>query len=135
VKLLIAAAEAVERASQIPAGVRLLIDGATEIWVMSPSVVSPIQWLTGGVDEARRSAEQRLDVILDQLNGEGIAASGMRGDELGPTAFDDALSQFPAEHVVISFGTAKQGSWQRRQAINHLVDRYQIPFTIFWVHD
>ena len=48
---------------------------------MSPSLVSPIEWLTGGVDSARASADQRLGVVLDQLAGLGVAASGTRGDD------------------------------------------------------
>jgi hypothetical protein len=132
VRLLIAAEEAVEHPSQIPAGVRVLIEAATEIWVMSPSLVSPIQWLTGGVDEARQSADRRLEVVLGQLAAEGISASGARsGDELGPTAFDDALRQFPADHIIIGLRSSKKGPWQRQQALDHLVDRHDIPITIF----
>ena len=76
VKLLIASATVVERATQLRAGVRLLIESASEVWVMSPSLVGPIQWLTGGVDAARQSADQRLKVVLEQLAGQGVAASG-----------------------------------------------------------
>ncbi len=89
---------------------------------MSPSLVSPIEWLTGGVDSARASADQRLGVVLDQLAGLGVAASGTRGDELGPTAIDDALREFDADHVIISLPSVRKEASQRNKVIDHLLD-------------
>ena len=101
---------------------------------MSPSLVGPIQWLTGGVDAARQSADQRLKVVLEQLAGQGVAASGTRGDELGPTAFDDALGQFGADHIIISLPSQKKEAWQRDKVIDHLLQRHRVPVTIFTTH-
>lgn len=131
VKLLIAA-EGVQRAMQLPVAVRLLIEAASEIWVMSPSVVGPIQWLTGGVDEARQSADQRVEVIVDQLAAKGITATGKRGDELGREAFDDALRQFPADHVIVAMRQSDR-PWQRGAAMEHLFDRRGLSVTMFTV--
>ena len=133
-KILIATAAVVERKTQIPIGVRVLIEEASEVWVMSPSLVGPIQWLTGGVDAARQSADQRLTVVLDQLAGQGIAATGARGDELGPTAFDDVLRQFEPDHVIISLPPTKKAPWQRDKVMDHLLERHDIPVTVFTVH-
>lgn len=100
-KVLIAAAAAVEHVDQIPIGVRHLIAAATEIRVMSPSLVGPLRWLAGDVDEARYSSQHRLDVVVGQLADAGRDVTGERGDELGPTALDDALRQFEADHVIV----------------------------------
>ena len=134
-KLLIATAAAVQREAQIPVGVRHLIEAASEVRVMSPSLVSPIEWLTGGVDSARASADQRLGVVLDQLAGLGVAASGTRGDELGPTAIDDALREFDADHVIISLPSARKEASQRNKVIDHLLDQRGVPITVFIVQD
>lgn len=101
---------------------------------MSPNLIGPIQWLTGGVDDARQDAEHRLGVILDQLAAEGKEASGSRGDELAPTALDDALRQFPADYVIVGLRSSQKEPRQRHRAIEHLLDRHAtIPLTIFTV--
>jgi hypothetical protein len=51
VRVLLAVGDAVEDAS-IPSGVELLMRSASEVRVLSPTLVSRIGWLTGQIDES-----------------------------------------------------------------------------------
>jgi hypothetical protein len=130
VKLLVAVGEAVSSTEALAPGIRLLIDEASELLVMSPSEVGPIEWLTGGVDRARRRADERLAVVLGQLEEAGISASGMRGDELVPVAFEDALRDFSADHIVILLRDADRARFRRQDLIDRLLERFGLPITI-----
>jgi hypothetical protein len=100
---------------------------------MSPSLVSPVEWLTGGVDTARASADQRLTKVVEQLDALGVTATGRRGDELGPTAIDDALREFDADHVIISLPRSKKEASQRSKVIDHLLEQRGVSVTVFIV--
>jgi hypothetical protein len=132
-KVVLAVGETVQTVEDLPPGVLLLLDGATETVVMSPSHVSRIEWLTGGVDEARRVADERLNTVLGQLDDSGVDAEGTVGDELVAAAFDDVLRDFAADHVLIALRRADRARFRRRHVIDRLLERYDIPITVFLV--
>jgi hypothetical protein len=107
-KLLIAVGDAVETVEGLPVGVSALLGDASEALVVSPSHVSRLEWLTGGVDNARRVADERLASVLGQLDDVGVEAQGMVGDELVGLAFDDALRDFAADHILIGLRRANR---------------------------
>lgn len=130
-KLLIAAGDTVSELHEVPVGVRSLVDTASEILVMSPSLTGRLHWLTGDTTRARHVADDRLEAVLGQLQAEGVAASGVRGDELPRTAFADAVLQFAPDHILVGLRAAARRGWQERGLLDHLVDRFQIPVTVF----
>lgn len=132
-KLLIAAGETVADLTEVPAGVGTLIDAATEILVMSPSLTSRLHWLTGDTSRARHIADDRLAVVLGHLEARGVPASGSRGDELPRTAFADAVMQFAPDHILIGLRSADHRGWQERGLLDHLVDHFRLPITVFAV--
>jgi hypothetical protein len=131
VKLLIAAGEAVSDHSDVPVGVRSVVDAASEILVMSPSLTGRLHWLTGDNARARQVADERLEAVLGQLETEGVAASGVRGDELPRTAFADAIREFAPDHILIALRAAAHRGWQERGLLDHLVDHFRLPVTVF----
>lgn len=132
-KLLIAAGEAVSELSGLPAGIRSLVDAASEILVMSPSLTGRLEWLTSATSRAREIADERLDIILGQLDADGVVATGVRGDDLPKTAFADAVLQFAPDHIVVGLRRSAHRGWQERGLLGHLVDEYGIPVTVFVV--
>jgi hypothetical protein len=133
VKLLIAVGQAVSTPEELPPGVLALVQDASEVVVMSPSVVSGVEWLTGGVDRSRKRADERLSVVLDQLEDLGIPASGVLGDELIPVAFDDALREFEADHVLIVLASSESNRWRRRHVLDRLLEKLARPITVMVV--
>jgi hypothetical protein len=133
VKLLVAVGEAVQGAADLPDGVVKLIQGSSEVLVLSPSEVTRIEWLTGGIDQARRIADERLGVVLAQLNEAGVSASGMTGDEQVTVAFADALRKFNADHILIALRRADRPAWRRGHIVDRLLEQFSLPVTVFLV--
>ena len=130
-KLLIAAGDTESQLSELPGGVQSLIEAASEILVMSPSLTGRLHWLTGDNAQARHVADDRLETVLGQLIAEDVAATGVRGDELPRTAFADAVRQFAPDHILIGLRAAAHRGWQERGLLDHLVDGFRLPITVF----
>jgi hypothetical protein len=78
-KLLIAAGEAATGSDSLPAGVRMLIDGADEIMVVAPRLPGRLDWLASATDAATERADERLQVVLGHLDELGTEASAGSG--------------------------------------------------------
>lgn len=116
----------------VPDGIRQLVDTATEVVVTSPSVVGPLHWLTGDVDRARQLANDRLATALDQLGSTGASVvGGAQGDELLRSGFDEVMTDFRADHIVIVVPAHSQRIWRRQGVLEHFLDTFQVPVTVF----
>lgn len=127
-KLLIAVGET-PSTTQPPAAIAALLAAATEIQVLSPSLVGPLSWLTGGVDRARLDADDRLNEMLGRLEGLEADAAGTRGDELAGTALSDVLDRFAADHVML-IASSSDRLWQRRKVLDRLLQERGLTVTI-----
>jgi hypothetical protein len=65
----------------------------------------------GDVDGPVRDASERLQVSLEELHRNGVAASGTVGDPDPVLAAQDALREAPADEVVIFERTGAQERW------------------------
>lgn len=130
-RLLIAVGELVADEPDVPDGVRAVVDAASEILVMSPSLVGRLDWLTGDVDRARRTANERLSTALGQLRSADATVEGVRGDEVLRSAFDDAVNELRPEHVIIVVPRRDYAVWQRQGVLEHLLDHHRLPVTVF----
>lgn len=129
-KLLIAVG-ATPKTEEGPAAVKALLAAASEIRVMSPSVVGTFQWLSGDVDEARRIADDRLTEMLGRLEPSSTT-TGSVGDELAENAFADIFRTFQADHVLlIAASTARL--WQQRKVLDNLLESHGVSVTLVLV--
>jgi hypothetical protein len=126
-KLLVVTGETPDR--EAPAGIEALLASATDILVISPSLVSPLRWLTGDIDEARRVADERLSNVLGLLEGTEADVKGQRGEELLRTAFDSAIASFQPDHLIV---VVPEGDslWRRHHVLDYVVDHYRLPLTV-----
>jgi hypothetical protein len=131
VKLLIAVGETPGEERR-PEAVAALIAAATEIRVLSPSLVGPLHWLAGDIDKAHRVAEDRLTEMLGRLEGADATVSGVLGDELAGTALADGLRGFDADHVLLVAASSDR-FWRRRKVLERLLDEYGVSVTIVLV--
>ena len=79
-RLLIATGEAAASADELPRFVRALIDTASEVLVMTPILISRLQWLASDTDRARYEADERLSAVLGHLETLAPEADGGRPD-------------------------------------------------------
>lgn len=111
-----------------PAAVAALLDAASEVHVVAPSIVGPLHWLTGAIDDARHDADDRLTALLGHPDmPEGT--SGTVGDELAGTSIADALRAFDADHVLV-IAASGDGLWRKRRVVERLLDDHGLTVTI-----
>ena len=122
-RLLIATGEAAASEEELPPLVRALIDTASEVLVMTPVLVSRLQWLASDTDRARYEADQRLSTVLSQFDtlAPETTVSGRIGDETPLTAFADAIREFSPDHILIALRSSGgslrlAGTWPARSA-------------------
>jgi hypothetical protein len=132
-RLLIAAGESAHSAEELPFGVRALIDAADEILVVTPRLPSGLDWLASATDKATEQADERLQIVLGQLADIGTEASGMVGADDPLLAFEDAMRDFAADHLLIALRSGEDAGWQERGLIDQLQQRFGLPITVFSV--
>jgi hypothetical protein len=130
-RLLIAAGESAASVDQVPFGVRELIDAADEILVITPTLPTRFEWLSSATDGAREQADERLRTVLGHLEELGAQAGGGVGADDPLLSFEDALRDFPADHILIALRAGEQAGWQERGLLDQLQRRYGVPMTVF----
>jgi hypothetical protein len=131
-RLLIATGEAAASADELPRLVQALIDNASEILVVTPVLVSRLQWLASDTDLARYEADQRLSTVLGHIDTLAPEATvrGQVGDETPLTAFSDAIRAFRPDHILIALRGSDHSGWQERGLLDQIRE-FGIPITVF----
>jgi hypothetical protein len=131
-RLLIATGEAAASEHELPRLVRALIENASELLVMTPMLVSKLQWLASDSDRARYEADERLSTVLGHVEALAPDAGvrGRIGDDTPLTAFSDALREFLPDHILIALRSSDHSGWQERGLLDQ-IRAFGIPFTVF----
>ena len=130
-RLLIATGESAASEAELPDDVRTLIASASELHVMTPVLVSKLQWLASDVDRARYEADERLTTVLGHV--EALAPEADIGTAVGDdtplTAFADAIREFRPDHILIALRGKDHAGWQERGLLDR-VREFGIPITV-----
>ena len=130
-RLLIAAGQAASGSGSLPAGIRMLIDAAGEIMVVSPRLPGRLDWLMSATDGATERADERLQVVLGHLDEIGADASGRVGADDPLLAFEDAIREFSPDHLLVALRGRDRAGWQERGLLDAMLERFDIPITVF----
>jgi hypothetical protein len=130
-KLLIAAGAVAADPPDLPFGVRSLIESADEIFVVSPSLPTRIDWITSDTDRAKVQADQRLQALLGQLDELGAPAEGAVGADDPLVALEDAFRSFRPDHLLIGLREGADAGWQEEGLLDQIERRFAIPMTVF----
>src|SRR4029079_10371210 len=85
-----------------PPAVRVLIDAAVEIYVLTPTLPGRLAWLADDVDGFRHVADERLDTVLGHFRAIGADASGLAARGSVPLVIADAVAEFKPTHVLVA---------------------------------
>jgi hypothetical protein len=78
---------------------------AKDVLVVVPALVSPVEALTGAVDDRRAAAEATAEALARELGSrDGVQARGVVGADDPVQAADDALRTFGADEIVFVAG-------------------------------
>ena len=130
-RLLVATGAAVADPAELPPLVRGLLDAASDILVITPILPGRLQWLVSDTDRARHQADERLNVVLGQMEQMGLAAEGRVADDTPLTAFDDAVKSFQPDHILIALRGSEGAGWQERGLVDQVRERFHLPITLF----
>ena len=131
IRLLIAAGESASDIEELPPGVRELIEAAEEILVVAPELPSRFEWLASATDKRREQADSRLEAVLGHLQELSTGARGQVGADDPMLAFEDAIREFTPDHILVALRGPDQAGWQEHGLINRLLERFQLPVTVF----
>lgn len=106
--------------------------------VVAPAMTSRLKYWVSDLDDGIEAARARVEVAVELLDDAGIRATGDVGDADPLLAIQDALSQFPADAVVISTWPEGVSNWLERGLIekardeldvdvHHVVSRFDAP--------
>jgi GNAT superfamily N-acetyltransferase len=95
-----------------------------EVVVVAPALNRRLRHWVSDEDEARRSAESRLDAAVDSLDDAGVAAVGWVGDADPLQAIDDALCFFAADTLIIATHPEAKSHWLARNLVDRARDRF-----------
>ena len=131
-RLLIATGEAAASEEELPRLVRTLIENASELLVMTPMLMSRLQWLASDTDRSRYEADERLSTVLGQVEtlAPEAAIGGRIGDDTPSTAFADAIREFLPDHILIALRSSDHSGWQERGLLDQ-ISEFGIPITVF----
>jgi hypothetical protein len=132
-RLLIVAGKSAPGVDALPPGVRELIDGSDEILVVTPALPSRLEWLASATDKAREQADERLSSVMGHLVGTTADVSGEIGADDPLLAFEDALRDFQADHILIGLRSDEEADWQERGLLEQVRERFSLPTTVFEV--
>ena len=132
-RLLIATGAAAADVAELPPLVRWLLEDAAEILVVTPLLVSRLDWYSDDFPRAQHAADERLAAGLGHLEtlAPNAEPRGEVGDEAPLTAFADAIAKFRPEHILIALRTADHAAWQERRLLDSIRHRFHIPMTVF----
>src|SRR3954454_16926811 len=132
-RLLFVSDAAVADVDELPPVVRAIIDAATEVYVLTPSLPGRLAWLADDVDRFRHYADDRFDTVLSQMDAIGADAAGAlrRGSVL--TVIADAVTAFEPDHILIALHVSEHANWQERRLMEHVENRFHLPVTTFAV--
>jgi hypothetical protein len=134
-RLLVVAGSAASDLGEVPFGARTLIDAANEILVVAPALPTRIKWLASDTDRTREVADQRLSAVLEQLEDAGASVEGTVGADDPLLAFEDAISDFHPDHILIALRGPDDSGWQERGLIEQVFERFKLPMTVFAITD
>ena len=89
-RLLFVSDAAVADIDQLPPVVRAIIDAATEVNVLTPTLPGRLAWLADDVDRVRHYADERLDTVLSHMRAIGADAGGTARRGSAVTVIADA---------------------------------------------
>jgi hypothetical protein len=132
-KLLIAVGETASSTADVPPSIRAVVDAASEVFVVSPTLPGRLDWLNSDTDAAHKRADERLRTVLGQLSEMGTQARGAVGSDEPLEAFADAIRAFEPDHLLIALRPLPASGWQEQGLVERVVERFGLPVTVFQV--
>jgi hypothetical protein len=102
-----------------------------EVLVIAPALHrSALRFWLSDADEAIARAQIVQQESVDQLDDEGITATGDTGESEPMTAVADTLQTFPADRVALFIHPASEQSYRESITAAEITERFGLPVTV-----
>lgn len=125
-RLLVIANETIVGAG-LHARIKEMLADDGEVLVIAPALSSRIRFLVSDIDGAREAALQRLEQSLELLKQSGIKANGGVGDSDPVRAFEDGVSVFDPDAVLISTHPEGRSNWLENRVVDKVRNKTLLP--------
>jgi GABA permease len=102
---------------------------AARVLVVTPALNSPLRHWVSDEDDARASAQARLDESLASMRAAGVDATGEIGDGDPTLAIEDAVRTFQPDELIISTHPAGRSNWLERGVVEKARARFDLRVT------
>jgi nucleotide-binding universal stress UspA family protein len=102
---------------------------SARVLVVCPALNSPLRHWVSDQDDARASAQERLDESLASMRAAGLDATGEIGDGDPIQAIEDAVRTFQPDELIISTHPAGRSHWLERGVVEKARERFNLPVT------
>jgi GABA permease len=102
---------------------------AARVLVVCPALNSPLRHWVSDEDDARASAQARLDDSLGSMRAAGVDAGGEIGDGDPIQAIEDAVRTFRPDELIVSTHPAGRSHWLERGVVEKARERFDLPLT------
>jgi hypothetical protein len=102
-----------------------------EVLVIAPALhKSALRFWLSDADDAIARADTVQQDSVDQLESEGIAATGDTGESEPLAAIADTLQEFPADRVALFIHPASDRSYRENITAAEIEDRFGLPVSV-----
>lgn len=130
VKLLVITSEPIT-ADHLRAAIGPAATDDAEVLVIAPALHnSALRFWLSDADEAIAQAEVVQAQSVDELDAEGITASGETGESEPMTAIADALETFPADRIALFIHSESEQAYRESITAAEIEERFGLPVTV-----
>ena len=136
-RVLVVTDETLASANEVPQPILDQIEQADEVYVVAPTLTTWLQSLTGDVDGARVSADERLRTVFDHMQASGLDSRGTVGDEDQVAAIADALDRFRADLILLRLHArgSQHENWREHRLVDWVRTHTTVPTIVFYFDD
>jgi len=136
-RVLVVTDETLASANEVPQPILDQIERAGEVYVVAPTLTTWLQSLTGDIDGARVSADERLRTVFDHMDASGLESRGTVGDEDQVNAIADALDGFSADLILLRLHApgSQNENWREHRLVDWVRTHTTVPTIVFYFDD
>ena len=135
--MLVVTDETLASANEVPQAILDHVEAADEIYVVAPTLTTWLRSLTGDIDGARASADERLGTVFDHMDASGLESHGTVGDEDQIAAIADALDGFSADLILLRLHArgSQNENWREHRLVEWVRTHTTVPTIVFYFDD
>lgn len=128
-RVLIITNEVVANPAGVPDVIQKQVREADAVCVVAPALTGRLHSWVSDVDAEYREADQRMRMLVGDIDSSGPVVSGRVGDEDPLQAVADALVEFPADALILGVHASDEANWRERRFSKKVRERFALPVT------